>query len=293
MPVEMFIDNREAIDEGDITLYIPSLEDPSLAGPGVHVFFVIGPSFARWPAYGSPGYGGEGYRNIKAKEADRMLALVERRFPGFVGSVETRIEGSPTTLVRYLRKFGGSVAGPKQSIGQDLLRRPHARTPWKGLFLAGEGTVMGTGTPAVTVSGISAANMVLRASGLREYLDQKPAPHAGAARRVDRVRIIPHGQPGNLPRSEAGRLANACQWCEKPPCVPACPSSLDIPGLLRRLAADNLEGARKRLGESAAAGAPCRDCPAPCAEACVRKGSDAGAVRIRESILLLEPIRPT
>ena len=129
----------------------------------------IGPSFRAWPAYGSEAYSGAGYRAMKKEEGDRMLGLVERRFPGFIGSIMTRIEGSPATLERYLRKFGGSVAGPKQSIGQELLRRPRARTPWEGLFLAGEGTVMGTGTPAVTVSGISAANAMLRDLGLGDY----------------------------------------------------------------------------------------------------------------------------
>lgn len=36
--------------------------------------------------------------------------------------------------------------------------------------MCGESTVMGTGSPSVTISGISAANMVLRRLGKEEYI---------------------------------------------------------------------------------------------------------------------------
>ncbi len=304
LPVEMFIDNREAIDDNDITLYLPTIEDPRLAPAAVHVFLIIGPSFAPWPAFaggapaGAPAAGGAAYRSaeyrdMKVAEADRMLALVERRFPGFVAAMETRIEGSPTTLERYLRKFVGSVAGPKQCIGQDLLKRPHARSPWPGLFIAGEATVMGTGTPAVTVSGISAANVVLRARGLSEYRSAAVVPEGAQAR----VRVIPAGKPGNLPASEAGRLAASCQWCEAPACVRACPASIDIPPIMRRLEMDNPEGALKRLKESDSGFPSCAACTPPggappggalpegtppCEAVCVRRSSVGGAVKIHQ-----------
>ncbi|MFZ4614791.1 MAG: FAD-dependent oxidoreductase [Rectinemataceae bacterium] len=295
LPVEMFIDNREVIDDNDVTLYLPTIEDPRLAPPGVHVFLIIGPSFAAWPTYATPGAaaaGGAGYRSaeyrdMKVAEADRMLALVERRFPGFVAAIKTRIEGSPTTLERYLRKFVGSVAGPKQCIGQELLRRPHARSPWPGLFIAGEATVMGTGTPAVTVSGISAANVVLRARRLPEYRSAAIVAEGGQAR----VRVIPAGRPGNLPASEAGRLAASCQWCEAPACVRACPTSIDMPAIMRRLEMDNPEGALKRLKESDAGFPSCAACAPdatpPCEAVCVRKPSIEGAVKIRQILMAL------
>jgi prolycopene isomerase len=83
--------------------------------------------------------------------------------PGFRSQALT----SPATIERP-PETGGCVAGPKQAIGQELMRRPHAVTRWPGLFLAGESTVMGTGTPAVTVSGISAAAVALRERGMKE-----------------------------------------------------------------------------------------------------------------------------
>ena len=39
-------------------------------------------------------------------------------------------------------------------------------------FCCGESTVMGTGTPTVTTSGLAAANAVLKKRGLRTYIYQ-------------------------------------------------------------------------------------------------------------------------
>ena len=50
------------------------------------------------------------------------------------------------------RWYGGAVGGPKQSIGQELMKRLHTRTEWKNLYVCGDSTEMGMGAPAVTVS---------------------------------------------------------------------------------------------------------------------------------------------
>jgi prolycopene isomerase len=244
-PVQMFVDNKQALDEGDVTLYLPSLEDPSLAPPELSTFLLIGPSLARWPSPSDPDYQGEDYRAAKKAEADRMLALVERRMPGFVAGMRGRVEASPTTIWRYLGKSLGSVAGPKQKMGQHLIFRQGARGPIPGLYFAGESTTMGTGTPAVTVSGISAANRILRALGLEPF---STARSGGLA-----VRRIPAGQRGNLPATDSGRLAARCRWCEAPRCVAACPCKLDVPGIMRRLEAGNLFGAVRAAASAASA----------------------------------------
>ncbi len=291
-PVQMFVDNKEALDEGDVTLYLPSLEDPSLAPAGLSTFLLIGPSLVRWPSLSDPEYGGEGYGAAKKAEADRMLALVERRMPGFVAGMRGRVEASPTTIWRYLGKSLGSVAGPKQKMGQHLIFRQGARGPIPGLYFAGESTTMGTGTPAVTVSGISAANRILRALGLEPF---SAARSGGSA-----VRRIPSGQRGNLPATEAGRMAARCRWCEAPRCAAACPGRLDVPGIMRRLEAGNLVGALRAAAASAAASSAaataasasvlCETCAAaaagnpPCEAACILKSSADGSVRIRAAI---------
>ena len=212
----MFVDNKTALDESEVTMYLSSLEDPSLCPEGTHVFTLIGPSMASWPKPSDPAYKGADYREHKEREAARMIGLLERRFPGFSRGVLRWELGTPSTIERYLGKPGGSVAGPKQAIGQELMRRPHARTRWPGLYLAGESTVMGTGTPAVTISGISAADVVLRDRGLPEY-----RWHPGQ-KNVVTVREGP--VPRRPAPTAAPGTASLCQWCE----VPACRTRLPV-----------------------------------------------------------------
>ncbi len=66
-PVEMFVDNRDALDESEVTVYISSLEEPSLCPPGKHVFTMIGPSFASWPTAG----GGRPHPGLRRAEEGR------------------------------------------------------------------------------------------------------------------------------------------------------------------------------------------------------------------------------
>lgn len=268
-PVEMLIGNPKRIDESDVTLYLSSIEDPSLAPRGSQVFMLIGPSALDWPSPESEEYRSPAYYRMKEEEAERMLGLVERRFPGFRAGILFSELGSPSTVERYLLKNGGAVAGPKQCMGQELMRRQAAATFLPGLYMCGESTVMGTGSPAVTISGISAADLILRAAGLPEYRNRR------AAREY--VRVIPRGAEGNRPTRAAFRDAALCQWCENPPCQEACPAGIDIMGIMRRLEADNEAGAARLLREAmgqAGSGAPRLPCPScaarPCLKVCAR-----------------------
>ena len=98
---------------------------------------------------------------------------------------------------------------------------------------------MGTGTPAVTVSGITAANAVLEDLGRERYVYD--------AAIKNQVRIFP---PRSRPAPDAQRdplreKASRCEYCEQPACMIGIP--LDIRGINRRLAVGNLAGARKLL----------------------------------------------
>ncbi len=285
-PIEVFADSPDRIDERDVTCYFPSLEDPSLApawagGEDALAFLLIGPAYGRWPS-GASAYQNAGYAAAKEAERERMIDLVDGHFHGFKEAVIFSEAGTPSTIERYLGKRYGAVAGPLQAMGQEMMRRQRARTPVKGLFACGESTVMGTGTPAVTISAISAADMVLREAGLPEY--------RAHPQERNYVRIIPRGERGNaMGRPElAGALD--CQWCEKPECMRACPAGIDLPNLMRRIYCSNFEGAwRLSLprAEGAEAGPPCLSCPAFCEAPCTLRDLAGRPVPIKRTIIAL------
>ena len=135
IPWEIFIENRAVIDSTDLTLYINSLVDQSLSpNQDELVIMAIAPNLCQWPAPDDPKYHSEEYQQLKKREAERMLDQIESHYPGFRKHIRTLIVGSPTTIERYLLKNGGAVGGPKNSIGQEMLKRLHARSEWKNLY---------------------------------------------------------------------------------------------------------------------------------------------------------------
>ncbi|MEZ5397915.1 MAG: FAD-dependent oxidoreductase [Bryobacterales bacterium] len=56
--------------------------------------------------------------------------------------------------------------------------------------------------------------------------------------------------------------ANRCLFCFDAPCVQACPTSIDIPGFIRKIATDNLRGSARTILDSNVLGMSCaRVCP--------------------------------
>ncbi len=284
MPWEILIENREVIDSSDLTLYINSLVDQSLCPAGKLVVMAIAPNLSAWPSPESPEYGSPAYQAQKQREAERMLAQIEQHYPGFRQHIRTLIVGTPTTIERYLLKNGGAVGGPKNAIGQEMLKRLHARSEWKKLYVCGDSTVMATGAPATVVSGVGAANMVLRDLHKAEYDARRFAKQS--VRLVDvPYRRAPY-QAGDPLTAESAPLAAAqCQWCENPACVAGCPAGIDIPGFLRRMEAGNDVGAARLLRERNPLAEVCGyTCNADqlCQKGCYRKRFAGAPVRIAE-----------
>lgn len=299
-PIQMLADNPEAIDEKEITLYILSLADPSICPPGTHTVMAIGPSFRKWPTPEEPDYRSSSYERAKKEETERILTTLEKHLPGFRKALRYNTLATPTTIERYTMKPGGSVTGPKHCMGQELLKRPHARTKWENLFMCGESTVMGTGSPSVTISGISAANMVLRRLGKEEYIWRK-----GMKDFIKEYRAtdLPDNNASSHIRSNALENekylalhddASLCQWCEDAPCLTVCPAEYDIRGILRRIEAGNYRGAYSALGggiiKKKSNDINCLDCRAPCYEACKGKSGSVPPVKIKNTFLSLNSL---
>lgn len=240
-PIELLVGNEHAIDESEITVYILSLDDRTLCSDDCHVVMAIGPSFLEW----SDERGA--YERQKKAETERLLRRLEQRFLGFSAAVRHAELATPKTIERFTLKNGGAAAGPRQIIGQHMLSRQHIQTDWDGLYCCGESTVLGTGTPTVTTSGIAAANAILKKHGLpqfrwqpnmKSYVSIKKPPFDGE----------PCADCYSENERECIQKARRCLCCLSPRCCPV--SRLDVRGIMRRAQAGNLIGAKKALSKS-------------------------------------------
>jgi dihydropyrimidine dehydrogenase (NAD+) subunit PreT len=74
--------------------------------------------------------------------------------------------------------------------------------------------------------------------------------------------------------AEAGVEANRCLYCYDAPCMHACPTHIDVPGFIKKIASGNLIGSARVIFDANPIGATCaRVCPVEvlCEGACVEK----------------------
>jgi glutamate synthase (NADPH/NADH) small chain len=86
-----------------------------------------------------------------------------------------------------------------------------------------------------------------------------------------------------LDRKAALVEADRCYFCYDAPCVEACPTGIDIPGFIRKIATDNVRGSAVRILEANIFGGSCaRVCPTEvlCEQACVRTAQEDKPVLI-------------
>lgn len=79
-----------------------------------------------------------------------------------------------------------------------------------------------------------------------------------------------------LSNREAVEEANRCLYCYDAPCIQACPTSIDIPSFIKKIASGNLKGSAKTIMSQNPVGASCsRVCPTEelCEGACVLNAS--------------------
>ncbi|MGH8328059.1 MAG: FAD-dependent oxidoreductase, partial [Steroidobacteraceae bacterium] len=77
--------------------------------------------------------------------------------------------------------------------------------------------------------------------------------------------------------------ADRCLYCYDAPCIQACPTRIDVPSFIKRIAEDNLRGAAETILRSNPLGGFCaRDCPTEvlCEQVCVRNVQQGRPVAI-------------
>ena len=86
-----------------------------------------------------------------------------------------------------------------------------------------------------------------------------------------------------LTPAQARIESERCYYCYDAPCVAACPTGIDIPSFIRRIAEGNLRGAARAILEENVFGGMCaRVCPTEvlCEQACVRNVAEDKPVEI-------------
>lgn len=232
-PVEMLVGDPDKLDESEVTAYIFSIDDKTLCPDDYQTVIAIGPSFKNWD---------NNYKDLKKSETERLLNILEKRFPGFKSAVKYSEIATPLSLEKYTSKNGGAVAGPKQMLGQHMFKRLHTKTEWKNIYCCGESTVMGTGTPTVTVSGLSAANAVLKKYGKKEFVfENNMKNYVNILEKPVKYENLYSSQDEET--KEIIKKASKCQFCENHYC--SGKSGLDIRSIMRKITVENFYGAKK------------------------------------------------
>ena len=86
-----------------------------------------------------------------------------------------------------------------------------------------------------------------------------------------------------LTQHEAAVEASRCYFCYDAPCIEACPTGIDIPSFIRKIATENVRGSALTILEQNIFGGSCaRVCPTEvlCEAACVRMAEEERPIRI-------------
>jgi glutamate synthase (NADPH/NADH) small chain len=106
-----------------------------------------------------------------------------------------------------------------------------------------------------------------------------------AAGRLSAAQLAANFADAHPPLSAAQAVveANRCYFCYDAPCVEACPTGIDVPSFIRKIATGNLRGSALTILEANILGGSCaRVCPTEdlCERACVHTAQDSKPIAI-------------
>ncbi|NHI93548.1 MAG: FAD-dependent oxidoreductase [Candidatus Lokiarchaeota archaeon] len=283
-PIEMYIEDINNYDGGVEVIYIPSLEDPSIAPEGTHSITVIAMAFEEFPRPSDPIYQSDEYYKLKEKEADRILTDIEKHFPNFRKHIRCIEVGTSSTIERFTLKDWGCIGGPKQSIGQHMMKRPGAKSKFKNLYYVGDSTTMGESVMNATFSAIGATNLILKKFKKKPYVDKKFDEQYVHFVKGEKRILLPEIDE-ELNDEKAARVAWECQWCVEPQCNFNCPAGVDVSNFMRRIESKNFNGAAKSIRQMNPLGEICgKICPAEklCEKDCYHKEFSDESTRISQ-----------
>jgi NADPH-dependent glutamate synthase beta subunit-like oxidoreductase len=285
-PIEFYVRNVHDVQGGDnYMVYIPSLEDPTIAPPGTHSITAMGTSKVDWPRPRDRFYRSEEYMKLKEEEMERVLNVLQDNYmPNLKENIISIDVGTASTIENYTLKYKGNIGGPKITTEQFFFNRLKARSEWKNLYCVGDSTAMGEGVISVTMSGVGAANMILKDRGLLTYRGREFPKHY--VNMIEGKPWTPTPDPAEpITEESAMRIGRDCQHCEEPECQNACPANIETSLFARRIESGNFNGAARVLRDVNPLSEICGYiCPAEqfCEKKCSRLDFDDRPVRIRE-----------
>lgn len=99
----------------------------------------------------------------------------------------------------------------------------------------------------------------------------------------DRSETVFEDYKGHYTRDQAVAEANRCLFCADAPCIKACPTHIDIPQFIRKIATGNVKGSAKTIFDSNILGMSCaRVCPVEtlCVGDCVYNHLESPPIQI-------------
>jgi phytoene dehydrogenase-like protein len=136
--------------------------DPTLAPKGkTLVTVMLSTDYGYWEKLRDDD---EGYKAEKERIADTLIAILDKRFPGFASQVEMRDVASPTTFVRYTGNWKGSFEGwqvtPETwSFGEQMKK---TLPGLDNFYMAGHWVEPGGGLPTAALSGRNVIQIICK-----------------------------------------------------------------------------------------------------------------------------------
>ena len=148
------IKKKQLMSDPSILVTIPTHDDPNLAPPGKHSYYVLFPtpnldSNIDWTKQAGP------YR-------DQMIKTIEERgYSGFGDSIETEVMTTPLDWKNQGMEMGAPFASAHTFFQTGPFRPRNMAKGIENVVFAGSGTQPGVGVPMVLISGRLAAERIV------------------------------------------------------------------------------------------------------------------------------------
>ena len=148
------IKKKQLMSDPSILVTIPTHDDPNLAPPGKHSYYVLFPtpnldSNIDWTKQAGP------YR-------DQMIKTIEERgYSGFGDSIETEVMTTPLNWKNQGMEMGAPFASAHTFFQTGPFRPRNMAQGIENVVFAGSGTQPGVGVPMVLISGRLAAERIV------------------------------------------------------------------------------------------------------------------------------------